>query len=528
MNRLASLARRVRLALSAAFCAAVAACGGADSGPRAGATYSPDGVVEGAKPTWRPHVVLVDLSGLRFDDVVPAAAPPGGSPASVPTVFQDLLGSSAWFSQASSPSAWIAPGVATLFTGQPPVGHNIMPRGAPRSLIPAHATLAEILHSLGYRTGAFTSGGAIGAQRGFSQGFDAYKEGFRLDTGHGAVASWLAEGGASRPTFLFVEAADLDPPWPPVVGAAAPASPEEIARRVAALPAPAPGATLPTEAGKTVLLATLFDAAASARITSAWGPQRVQSVLVRWLSDGWALDPERFAIQREAAAARREAAKRLDASLSSMLVSVRATLPPKDTVLLVTSDHGCALLERPSRALYGAGRDLYDEQIHVPLWIQAPDRVKPQEVPRSAGLADVLPTVLALMGLPPPSGIGGRSLLPLLWDPALFPGRVISAEERRREEGSKPGLKRLFSLRTTRAKLVAVYDLRTTTWTETFYDLDADPGEESPLAAIDPSRFGAHFAAAVERLRQSLRGETSKINELRGRGYYLDAETDDE
>lgn len=497
--------------------ALMAACGGDDE--EAPPRYAADGRIAGVTPKWRPHVVVVDLSGLRFDDVRPAAAG-GAPPPPVPTVFQDLFQSAAFFPDAASPSAWYAPGVASLFTGTGPQGHNVMPRSAPRDLILPSVTLAEILKGVGYRTGAFTTGRAIAARFGFSQGFDTYEEGFRLDTGRDAVAAWLAQGGGATPTLLFLRAPDLDPPFVPVPGHSTLAS--DLPRRLAAIPPAGPRAELPLEAGKTITIARLFDGEAYQRLLREWGDGRVGSARARWLAEGYPVDPDRYVLLREVTAARRETLKRLDASLSSLLVSIDAVLPPKDTVLVVFSDHGCALGERPSRPVFGGGRSLFDEQVHVPLWVRAPGRLAAGDIAGSCAPAGVLPTLLDLMGMPPLSATDGRSLLGLAARPKS-PGRVILMEERRREEGSKPGLRRLFGLRCQTAKYIAVFDLRTKAATEEVYDLAADPGETTPLPGEDLERFGADFAAAVEALRARIRSDADHLRKLEQLGYAVSA-----
>jgi hypothetical protein len=60
-----------------------------------------------------------------------------------------------------------------------------------------------------------------------------------------------------------------------------------------------------------------------------------------------------------------------------------------------------------------------------------------------------------------------------------------------------------YSARTEDAKLLIDVDptKRPAVVSEALYDLEADPGERSPLPATEVSRFGDEFAAAVEEIR---------------------------
>jgi len=91
------------------------------------------------------------------------------------------------------------------------------------------------------------------------------------------------------------------------------------------------------------------------------------------------------------------------------------------TLVVITSDHGEQLLERgavghSSCSLEG---NLYDENIRVPLVLRCP-ALLPQGkvVDRQVSQVDVMPTLVELLGLAMPGPCEGRSLLPLVRDPA--------------------------------------------------------------------------------------------------------------
>ena len=79
----------------------------------------------------------------------------------------------------------------------------------------------------------------------------------------------------------------------------------------------------------------------------------------------------------------------------------------KDAVWIVCGDHGEALGDHGEMT---HGLFVYDATARVPLIVSAPGRIAPRALD-AARLVDVMPTALALAGVPIPSGLDGRSLL---------------------------------------------------------------------------------------------------------------------
>ena len=82
------------------------------------------------------------------------------------------------------------------------------------------------------------------------------------------------------------------------------------------------------------------------------------------------------------------------------------------TAIVFTTDHGYHLGEH---GFWQKG-NLHEEVVRVPLIISAPG-IKPGNTSSLVELVDIYPTCTALLGLPTPEGLHGKSLMPILKDP---------------------------------------------------------------------------------------------------------------
>lgn len=194
-----------------------------------------------------------------------------------------------------------------------------------------------------------------------------------------------------------------------------------------------------------------------------------------------------------------------------------------DTIIVLQADHGEDRLQHHE---LGHGQQLYDSVLHVPLIIAWPGRLPPARVRGMVRTVDILPTVLDLLGLPTPGGLDGMSLLPRLRggpggeSPPLLAETLLSAEAEFGQflpDGSlaSPGLRRL-AVRTPRWKYVVATRHPLINYTrqprvaaggdapprEELYDLLADPGETTDVAASHPD--------VVQSLRHLLAAQGSK------------------
>lgn len=134
------------------------------------------------------------------------------------------------------------------------------------------------------------------------------------------------------------------------------------------------------------------------------------------------------------------------------------------TTLVITADHGEAFGEH---ATWQHSKTLYEELVHVPLWIRVPG-TKPRRVDDLVSLIDLGPTLLDLFGQPTPPSFQGQSLVPFLAGGTPELTRPVAAETRLIQMMVFPNGKK------------AIFDIRRGTYE--LYDLLEDPREKQNLA----------------------------------------------
>ncbi|MBW2401389.1 MAG: sulfatase [Deltaproteobacteria bacterium] len=99
-----------------------------------------------------------------------------------------------------------------------------------------------------------------------------------------------------------------------------------------------------------------------------------------------------------------------DGWIETLLESLADLDALENTLIVIASDHGEAFLER---GFEGHARRVYRESTEIPFLLVFPFRLDPGVVVEARTRnVDVWPTVLDLLGIEPPEGIDGRSLVP--------------------------------------------------------------------------------------------------------------------
>ena len=185
----------------------------------------------------------------------------------------------------------------------------------------------------------------------------------------------------------------------------------------------------------------------------------------------------------------------IDDNVGRLLDHLEARGLAGNTIFIFMTDNG------PTTRLYHAGLraqkgTVYEGGIRVPFLVRWPDRLEPRKVESLGAHIDVTPTLLAAAGVVARSGVefDGINLLPL-WDGEVsqLPERTYFVQAHR---GNAPERYRAFAAVEQQYKLVQALSFREVPPEDAaleLYDLQADPGEETDLAADMPD--------VVERLK---------------------------
>ena len=164
----------------------------------------------------------------------------------------------------------------------------------------------------------------------------------------------------------------------------------------------------------------------------------------------------------------------VDAQMGRVLEALRESGHEKDTLVVLCSDHGFHLGEK----LITGKNTLWERSTRVPLIIAG------QGAPvgicsRAVELLDIYPTLTEMAGIKPQAGLEGRSLVPLLANPAGEPDRVALTTHNRGNH----------ALRDDRYRYIRYAD-----GSEELYDLATDPNEwrnraADPVLAVEKNRL---------------------------------------
>src|SRR5262249_6919536 len=290
------------------------------------------------------NLVIVTLDTTRAD----RRGAYGSADVETPA-FDRIAREGVLFDNAVAAAPLTLPVHSSMFTGKFPLEHGVRDNGG-FFLGPEQLTLAEVLKSRGYRTGAFVGAYVLDSKGGISQGFDPSSDKFDLSGPRTVSLSaiqrpanevldqalpWIDQG-QGQPFFAWVHLYDAHSPYRP---------PEPFATKYKGHP-----------------------------------------------------------YNGEIAFADSQGA-RLLAKLEQLGVSDR-------TVVMILGDHGESLGDHGEAA---HGFFVYNSTTHVPFAIRAPiAAAKSRRVADPVRSVDVMPTALDLLGIPPPQGISGATLVPLM------------------------------------------------------------------------------------------------------------------
>jgi arylsulfatase A-like enzyme len=360
------------------------------------------------------NVLLVSIDTLRRDHV-------GIHGYSKPTTprLDSLAPSAIVCDDAVSVSSWTLPAHLSLLTSAPPAVHGgVDMRHGFNGGVP---TLPRLLHDAGYATQAVTSHLYVSQVYGVGEGFD------HLDMVQDRRASDVVRRGldlidrwGDRPFFLFLHF--YDPHWH--------YDPPATTRRI-------------------------FETEYRGTLTGLWQDfKRYDRSTIR------AADLNHLLALYDGEI------RYVDDELGTLFDHLRARGLDRNTLVIVTSDHGEEFLDHGS---WEHQKTLYEEVIRIPLVISGPG-VKPRRESQPVSLLDIAPTILAWAGLTSPPSFRGTSLLT----------PPVPRDQYGETEHTTDGAKKLF-LRAGAGRWKAILDLSPTDSAllrEEWFDLGNDPKEQ--------------------------------------------------
>ncbi|AGA25964.1 sulfatase [Singulisphaera acidiphila] len=366
------------------------------------------GLTHGTASPGAPNVLLIVMDTVRAD-----ATNLNGSARDTTPNLASLAAQGARFERAIATSPWTLASHASMFTGRWPWELSV---GPDRALDAHHPTLAEHLGRQGYATAGFAANTVFcTTEYGLSRGFGHYEDFVisPLETLRSSALGWLICRRLVAP---------LDHLW---TAAGREAShPLELSYHR-------------KDAGEINRAALTWIAKQSDRpffaflnYLDAHDPYLVPGPAERPFSRRRATLSERRALRDwigETPRKRTPAELRLardsyddclaylDSQIGRLIAELDRLDRLKDTVIVVTSDHGEHFGEhdRDGYPIVGHRQSVYQPEIHVPLIVVAPKQVPARTVVSEAvSLRDLPATIVALVGDQSRSPFPGRSLLP--------------------------------------------------------------------------------------------------------------------
>jgi len=401
------------------------------------------------RPTVR-NVVVILIDTLRQDHLGAYGYDRDTSP------VLDRLAADGARLHAVSPTSWTKPATASLLTGVHPLRHQAYGR---EDVLPQEmATLAEILGDLGLSTYGVSANMYITDKWGFDQGFDVFRDMGKLrqeaaaDCGSVNIAVGGILDSIAAPFFLYVHYVDPHLPYDPPY-------------RWDGRPLNERQRSLTPMEGEVLSALSLVPR----------DPQLVQDAVD--LYDGEIRD--------------------VDARVGELLAELEGRGLMSSTLTVVTADHG---EEFEDHGRMSHGHTVYSELSHVPLILHAPGVIAPGQVVGTVSLMDVFPTVLDLLGHEQPPDLDGLSLAPTVRDGGPPPGSPDRPLLVHLDYDTGVGLAMVSQNR----ELIVTRQ----PYVKSLFDLETDPEEQFPKAAIGPWR--EHFAELADVM-------VDEHNRLRGR-----------
>jgi arylsulfatase A-like enzyme len=388
------------------------------------------------------NVLLVTVDTLRPDHLSSYGYPRKTSPA-----IDELAAKGVSFDLAFTYWPKTRGSFAAMFTSLYASQHGLTVRE--RNLPDFNETMAETFRKAGYRTAAAVDNGNLDATLGFAQGFEEYEQSWlraETESERSEVITRFAEEFLARrderPFFLWLHYVNPHTPYEP---------PEELLRSFRNDGLVPRGSELPEVVG--------FHGGVNRNLAA-----RVEASQRSWGDFIDRYDAEILAADRHFGRVRK---------------ALEGGPWASSTAVVLTSDHGESLGEHDY--FFDHGDDLFNPSLRIPLILSFPGFLPAGErVSGAVSTLDVFPTILDLAQVSFPTGLQGRSVLPLVRGTSSSLHEAIFFQNDRH----------LMAITNGRLKLIERPPSDGGEGGFALYDMYRDPGEEEDRYEGAESRVG--------------------------------------
>jgi arylsulfatase A-like enzyme len=391
------------------------------------------------------NIIFISMDALRYD----VTGLDGGN--SSTRNLQSFAEEAVVFHEATSAAPWTLPSHMSVWTARWPSIHQVTNKlkllasnqMVENSLSQGIQTFPDILLEKGFVAGGFTGGAGVQSKYGFGRGFDEYLDdryfgGF--DYSIPAAKKWI-ENNRDKQFFAFVHGYDVHGQYPLSDGVLNTLSGKHKTKLSGGIKE---NAQL-REKG----LSKIENPGDEANLSDSLSKLDAQFLKELYL----------------------EKVRAADERVGNFLQYLRQSGLLDRSVVILFSDHGDEFMEHNA---VDHGATLYEEQLHVVMMIRFPGFAKRNDIYSPVRTIDVFPTVFDALQIQGPSGVDGKSLLPLLRGQELKLGVFAETDYRL--------YRHLRSFRKGEYKLIL--DLQD--GDKELYNLKEDPMEQKDISSSEP------------------------------------------
>lgn len=389
------------------------------------------------------NVIFISMDAMRYDHTGM-----GGNTEGLTPNLDQFAEEAVVFHHATTAASWTLPSHMSIWTSRWPSIHGVTNKlkmlsadqMVPTSLSPGIETFPDVLIRSGWTAAAFTGGAGVQASYGFGRNFSTYLDdkpfaGYEYSVP--PALDWLSKN-LDKHFFLFLHGYDAHGQHP-LLGV----SPRDAV--------PDYKGTLD---GSVEEQAKIREAGLATIVNPGDAPHADVSA-----------EDAKFLLEIY-----QQKVREADARLGVFLAKVKELGLLDKSIIVVLADHGEEFMEH---GYVDHGATLCDHQLHVPLMIRFPKGEGAGVIDAPVRSIDVFPTLFDVLGVKPPEGADGKSLLPLL-----------RGEKEELPIHAESDYRLFVHLRASRiGDKKLILDLED--GQRSLYDLSTDPQEQNDLSAGD-------------------------------------------